>query len=705
MKKRWLIPTIIIAVVLISGLFQIKNKLTYLEYQQIGGAESDKLDIYQSGDSIQQTYAMPYNLFYGISIKIGTSGVDGNSEWLIRVFNQSNNEELYSWNVIDREFADNEYHFFSVDDPISVNIGDTYLIDISPESINKNDKMIFYISDQKSNGLLRYNGDEIDGSLLARVYGGSTNFFWVGIYLFISAYLLILYFYCLHLYKNGKSVFRDELVQAMCMGIICFLMLAVFANNPNVFTDETDNMRGGMILANGGVLYRDYYTQHTPLVYYLCKLFAHLGAASAEQFRLLFYLLMSLIWAGLYYRHQKFFGRRKMFAYPILCILIVTVQSIHGSMILSEAVQGLCLSIVLLEFIRYLDDKEIDIKRSIIISLAVSCSILSAFISVYAISIIVVGFIISEIIYVRKCKYSIRQTAKRYRKFLVIMMLPFIGVIAYFAYHGALGKAYEMAFSFNTNVYPLYTGGFGSDIIQPYFGGVSNILSGFTESIKQLFYIEVTDLLIINLAVYIMLCAVFVKLFFRGNKALSLLFFIFVCCCATRGMDFHNLPFWYVSVLVIVLFMDLPEMKLGKSQAIPVVLCIWLIFIVRPFISNMGSSISREPHAVSETEYAIVSLSSDNEPIFIDAYRVDSMYLLYKGIYPVNRANYILPWYMDWYEDDTVEDLIESSPKIAVFNPDTEVRVYSHFCRALEYEITNRYTRLSDDSLIWILND
>lgn len=64
------------------------------------------------------------------------------------------------------------------------------------------------------------------------------------------------------------------------------------------FTDECDNIRGGILIAKGRVLYRDYYTQHTPFGYYLCAFFAWLGAKSIQQFRLLYYLFSAILWEG-----------------------------------------------------------------------------------------------------------------------------------------------------------------------------------------------------------------------------------------------------------------------------------------------------------------------------------------------------------------------------------------------------------------------
>lgn len=107
------------------------------------------------------------------------------------------------------------------------------------------------------------------------------------------------------------------------------------------------------------------------------------------------------------------------------------------------------------------------------------------------------------------------------------------------------------------------------------------------------------------------------------------------------------------------------------------------------------------PNAVDETDEQIVALTQPGEGIFIDAYVHDSIYLMYKERYPINRNCYILPWYMDWFEYDTVEDLVNYAPAIAVYQPQTEEEGQEAICPALDTAIRERYERVAEDSTIW----
>src|SRR5687767_6441243 len=51
------------------------------------------------------------------------------------------------------------------------------------------------------------------------------------------------------------------------------------------FVDESDNFLGGYVIARGYVLYRDYFSHHMPLPYYLAAVPSFLGASSVADYR------------------------------------------------------------------------------------------------------------------------------------------------------------------------------------------------------------------------------------------------------------------------------------------------------------------------------------------------------------------------------------------------------------------------------------
>jgi hypothetical protein len=52
-----------------------------------------------------------------------------------------------------------------------------------------------------------------------------------------------------------------------------------------------------------------------------------------------------------------------------------------------------------------------------------------------------------------------------------------------------------------------------------------------------------------------------------------------------------------------------------------------------------------------------------------------------------------LAWYMDWYEQETIDDLISKQPRIVIFNPDE-----GYWCNDFANELRKDYTQFSEDS-------
>ena len=70
----------------------------------------------------------------------------------------------------------------------------------------------------------------------------------------------------------------------------------------------------------------------------------------------------------------------------------------------------------------------------------------------------------------------------------------------------------------------------------------------------------------------------------------------------------------------------------------------------------------------------------------------------------------MLAWYMDWYEQDTIDDLNNNKPRIVVYNPDQEVWSYKYYTNAFCNELKKNYTQFSENPddgwqyKVWIRN-
>lgn len=634
-----------------------REKLTYIERFAI--AESELVwngELSENNISIEMD--VPCEVFKGVQLVI--KGKFKEAELEIELCER--NEEGKSYPLIIKSVDDGvkttlEYNLSGGK---NIEVKDAYIW-IAMKGISKNDDIILENMDLRDLGIF-----EIE------ILGGQKDSWWQKLYSFmifaIISYILLLF---IAVKGNNESVIQSIIYSAgLIVGV--FLLLFIYhSGNFSTFTDENDNIRGGLVIANGGVLYRDYYTQHTPLVYYFCSILAIFGAKSVEQFRILYYIFLALVWGGLYFRHQKFFGKKLMLILPFMETIIVTAMFTQGAMILADNIQGICIVMLLLEYIRYRRTAQFDFLSSLIISLAMWCSIGAAFISIYSLFIIVVGVIISEIAYwVKKKNISFKLCCKRYWKLLLSGVLPGFFLFCYWGSQRIINNVYLQAFKFNTDVYPnYYLEGFGKNKIEPFILSIRNFCALILKNIVRLIGGDITS----DNVVRFILCLLFIVLIIglsikRKMYYESCIIFLIVCCNASRGThDFHSLPFWYglVAVIAILIFWNL-----GRSfSAKPLFFFAFLILLCSyPYISDFNKLLFIQSQPVSRTERDIVRLTENDEQIFLDAYICDSIYVLYKNRFPVNRVSYILPWYMDWYEEDTLEDISSAKPEVVVWS-------------------------------------
>lgn len=457
--------------------------------------------------------------------------------------------------------------------------------------------------------------------------------------------------------------------------MIIFFLVVLLMNTFSVgtiFTDENDNLRGGMIIANGGVLYRDYVVQHTPVAYYLCAIFAFLGAGSLAQFRMSYYMFIALVFALLYYRHSDYYGSKKMTMLPMLeCIFITSIIYPQGYQVLSDGIQGLCMITLLFEFLRYYKDKKLDWFRCIIISMCVWGSFGSAFISIYAIIWIILVVLGIEIYDGIKNKITFRGVIVRYYKLLVCSIVPLVVAIIYFKAKDSLYVAFEQFYLFNREVYPDYYG-MGDNLLYPVINAVKYFFGLVVDNFGLILAAKATSVSILELIIVSMTIIILTTLFTKKRYVEFGLIFTVICCSATRGYNFHGTAAWYIVIMIIVMFYDEFVVLYKPNLCMPLISIVF-IYMIGMYIMRVCDNLTYEEQPVSDIESMIVYETEPNEGIIIDAYCCDSIYLLYKDRYPLNRAVYMLPWYMDWYEEWVVDDLDKYMPEIVVYNESQSV--------------------------------
>lgn len=711
MKQRNTI-ILLLAVFIITGWScrRSQTRLTYLEYNVKNDFYDSTAELSSTGEYLTQSFRADYDLLHGFRIRMDTFGRDNNSFWNIALVDPENSKVLYEKTYNASHFPDKKDYLIEFERNIPVQQDHIYQIRISARNADADNAVAFYkLTGGQDNELsMCVNGQNTADRLYLSVYGGNRSIWWMLYSLFFGfvAFLIVLRFFLIT--RKGLSWRDDKLLHALLLGAAVFILLKTFSIRDG-FTDENDNMLGGLVIAHGKVLYRDYVTQHMPLGYYLCAVFAKLGAKSAEQFRLLYYLTTASLWSVVYLRFSDQIGRRKAFILPIAeTVLVSSLYAPHATMILADNIHGLLLTVLLLEFLIYYKDRDLGWRRSVSVSLCIWGCIGAAFISVYSILWIALAVLAIEIHDSCKSARALREIFTRYYKLILAVTIPPAAAVLYFYMHHALKEGYRQAYLFNRELFPEYLGSMGGSPLEPIIQMFQNMFAFIDGSVQQILTSQANREILPQLIIILTAMSVLAVALYSKRYIESLLLFTVLCSTAVRGLDsIHGMPAWYVSVMIIIVMTDAPlrelsegeggDPKLRRGKLRIAAVSAAAVYLCSFYVSLAGENLMSKPKSISELQRIIIAETEYGDPIMVDAYRQEPLYFLYRGRELANKTAYMLPWYMDWFEQDTIAEIAEIKPRAVVFKEDRETWGYTNYARGVAKELKKSYHRLSDD--------
>ena len=555
------------------------------------------------------------------------------------------------------------------------------------------------------------------------LYGGSRARFWVILSVIFTFFILLFFLRAYRVLHRGNAVFKDAWIRSILVGTLAFCSIAIYASLKLADNlDEMDNMIGGMILAaQHKVIYRDYITQHTPVAYWLGWLYALLGAQSVEQFRLLLHVSYGVIWGLVWFRHKDSPRSRAvaLMAPAWGFFSHVFIAQFTGTM-LSDNIQGLAMAVLLLELVGYFEDHALTLARMVIVSLCIFASVGSAFISIYAIAAAALAVLAADLFAHRK--KGIGFFAGRYVLLFGIIAVPFVLSIVYFAANGALKTAFDQAYRFNVEVYPNYTGGFGTDKLAPVKGAFRTFYKMVRRDTLHILNhkTNITEVVQMVMTVLALLPCLVNLLRRRVAEGIGIFFFIIMQAIRdTQG--FHSGMLWHVVTMYALLnlpgmggvFDQVRQSLFGTGRAgdrtraalpvlVPVLyMVLILVWIGKPYYYNFRGLMYERMMLpdVSERDLDRDRLMGENEPTF---YTTTSLFLLYKGHYPVNRLVWLFPWYCEWFEEEAAQQLEEALPKTAIYDPEDVIWKRKYFTPHIK-EVIDKYYEPSKLEFVYSL--
>jgi len=441
-------------------------------------------------------------------------------------------------------------------------------------------------------------------------------------------------------------------------------------------------------------------------------LYSKLGALGVINFRLLFYLTLSVFWVWMYFRYSKVFGKIALGIWPVLYIFSMRLYDGLAHCVLADQLQAQGMVVLLLEYLLYVKNKRLDIKNMLCISFAVFLAVGNAFVSVFAIFIIVIGFTAHEIveIFKEKKETTFKETLKKhllqYGKLIVICLCPFIILIGVYIVKGCLYDAYYGIYLINRIYYPIYNTGYGSSIVgtmigcfDMYFSYVINAVSNFSNLNYYTVFLITTMFVILTYGLI------------KKQYIAVVVIFCFTVFCGSRSYaQFHALPYYAVclmlfSLLVQLIFNKLNNKKIKAMTKYKLILTVGLLIITFPFAYLHFDSLAEYKISKQELlfgpktnlEKQIADLTVPGDEIYFCS--LDTGVLINTQTFPAT-ASPVCPWIYDAYKEKIFNDLETKKPNVIYYLPNYSVWGYklNEFAPELSEYINTKY-KLIDENI------
>jgi hypothetical protein len=486
-----------------------------------------------------------------------------------------------------------------------------------------------------------------------------------------------------HKIINDKDVLRT-------IGVIFVSYLFILQNiRYQFFGDEADNILGGIVLSKNKLLYNDFVSQHPPFVYYFVSIFARLGVFKVETFRIVFSLLILLLWIFIYNYFKNYIDKRVTLFFIFLNGISNYIY--WGNMWLSDNFFAYAVLIMVLLIFKYYKTQTFITKDIILLSICIYISIMSAYISVYPIAVYCIALIIYHTIVLKNYK-KFGSMLIFYAKVIIICSIPFILTFVYMYFAGNLQTFIYDTFTFNKLYYSKYYP-IGDTPKQIFYNTViynAQFISG--TFLKPTFdnYFEIVLLLSNIYAVYK------IK---KKSTFFAVTFAILLVFLRMRGGGFHGQPYYFTSMLFLGYNYYLINSNYEKSKK--TFISIFFIVIISTYVANCFGTYTNRDWYKSKYDVYIQKLTSKNDKIW--AIPFDYEEYLWEDRLPASSVYGYVPWDADDKSRDKliISDLQKNKPKLIIFRLDADTwghKVSDYADKGVINFLNKNYTILNKNS-------
>lgn len=480
----------------------------------------------------------------------------------------------------------------------------------------------------------------------------------------------------------------------MKIAIFIFILLLVFILNfTNAlqvsFTDEYDNLLGGSVINKGGILYKDFFSNHGPAPYYLAALIELISKKDLFSFKVIYQYILWSAEVLLCYAILRKYGIKEAVSLGIFFIITALCSNFFwGYLLVADNLAGIFLTgAYILIFFALFKNKVLSTTTFYIISLLCFLTLLTSYTYFFA---VLFAYIFLFLNYFSKLE---NRERKKLLKVGFGVTAPYILYGGYLLLSGSWDDFYFQTAIFNKEYY-----------IYGEAAKAKNIFDlGYVLAVKAL--LKYKDLLLsfnqFNLQFPFMpallLSNSLLWLYLLLTKKLRLFIFSFLSVVYTNArnepfspgpLDFHSSAYVFLSLFngVFVLFnlWNIFSMKINMLMKIifwsgSMLLIVYSISFVQFFYNRWLWIVedilkSKEPiYQIHPVSYYSDSLLSPDDYYLIGPYDPASNF--YSKAKSASRYYYLMPAMdkVDSIKEELKRDINKNKPKVVVFHTELNI--------------------------------
>lgn len=486
------------------------------------------------------------------------------------------------------------------------------------------------------------------------------------------------------------GILRKENIPLLTLSVI---VLLVFYTNAwhEKYPDEFDNVMGGWFMLKGSLIYRDWFTHHGPMPYFLASVIEIFSGQSFVRFRIIYELFLGCFSLFGYWYVSKSIGKKYTSFYPFLLVflgLIATYYWFH--MLLADNISAFCiLPSYLLVLLKSFHKKALTIRDLWLVSILLALAFYSSLAYTYFIAIFVI-FTLLE--YYRYTPLRIKKIGSYYP--LIIFIIPHVVYGLYLLITGSLNDYIFDGIRFNTQYYIYnYPRAAGDTHINPL---------RYAIVIAHLFYTEFFTLLLgafkfefsfpMNLTLAVGSTGTVIFLFLKRKIRIALLVLLLIVYSNARSDPLKSAETDYQSAVYIILslaniFFVLPALYRAASNIVTplakkylygvllVLISIYsvyaFLFIVRKYEDKMFLKyMGQAPLIYDRPEIAPIlnTILTSNDYVYVGPFEFEELF--YTNAKLATKYQILIPGmgHSPEVQEEIIKELSANKPKIIVFD-------------------------------------